>query len=436
MERVPYTRLEPTLHFDVTEHKAEGGCPPLAALVLTGVMAATAMGIGWGISYLNQWFYLLIIIPFILSLILAGVGWVGVGYLKIRSEGVAFLIGLLAGCLCWGAIHYFNWQRYRQEATLKLIAPVKQLVGLQTLEEVMLKKAENFPQPKIENLEGHKRRPEIEKRLAEIQERQSQLRERVAEFQGKIADIRKILASEKTGAEAQAVANWLEADLEPIRRRLEQEAEGDPDVASELFDVNTSPLGTKIHLEVLEVLRGWAGQVSFWEYLKARAAAGYHFSYRRFGFPIRGGWAWAGWVMEVLILSLVAGGVMTIRASKPFCKHCAGWKEENKLGRVHMPAQRAVELLKSGAVGQFANEAKKTGDDIIDVYLSTCPNCKTASSVEVRLEKVTVDKEANESTSDLAHVSYPGRALPPLTMLIPPVEVDRPPEEPTDSHLV
>jgi hypothetical protein len=98
-----------------------------------------------------------------------------------------------------------------------------------------------------------------------------------------------------------------------------------------------------------------------------------------------------------------------------------------------MPAERAAELLKSGAVGQFANEAKKSGDDIIDVYLSTCPNCKGASTVEVRLEHVTVDKEDNESSETLAHVSYPGRALSPLTTLIPPVEVERPPEEPPPS---
>jgi hypothetical protein len=84
------------------------------------------------------------------------------------------------------------------------------------------------------------------------------------------------------------------------------------------------------------------------------------------------------------------------------------------------PAEEAATALTEGALGRLAAVSSGADGDTVALHLAVCPTCGQEASLEVRLEKVTRDKKDNEQTEDLAHVSYPGRALPALEALCPP----------------
>lgn len=97
------------------EYQPEGGFSVVGLPILLGLLGATGIAIGWLASFIGQWFYLIVLFPLAMGFGLIMVG-VYVGHLtKMRSPGLAVLLGLVGAGVTLLAMHYFNYQRFLQE---------------------------------------------------------------------------------------------------------------------------------------------------------------------------------------------------------------------------------------------------------------------------------------------------------------------------------
>ncbi len=103
-------------------YKADGGFSVTGLPILVVALCAAAAGLGWLASFIGQWFYLILLFPIGIGfgLVFAGAG---VGhYTKMRSPGVAVLLGLVSSAVAVLSMHYFNYQRFltQREEVLKM----------------------------------------------------------------------------------------------------------------------------------------------------------------------------------------------------------------------------------------------------------------------------------------------------------------------------
>jgi hypothetical protein len=166
------------------------------------------------------------------------------------------------------------------------------------------------------------------------------------------------------------------------------------------------------------VLRAWAEDKTFWDFLKLKAEQGDTIRWKRgFKLQVHATALWVCWVVECLLVGAIAGLFMN-RGDDPFCARCQTWKVDRKLGRLHVPAGPAVTALKEGALGLFPTQATHDGATL-ELHASVCPSCGAESPVDVRLRKITKNAKEEETEEEVAHVTYPGRALPVLEALAP-----------------
>lgn len=93
-------------------------------------------------------------------------------------------------------------------------------------------------------------------------------------------------------------------------------------------------------------VRGIQNPVGFFGYLPRRAEVGFSIGRSGGGMPITGGFVYALWIVEGLIL--VIGTMLPMRreAKKPFCESCAKWGDTHKLSfEVARPSQATVEMI-------------------------------------------------------------------------------------------
>jgi hypothetical protein len=365
----PAVPIDPSLRYDVTPFVAEGGCPILGTLLLAAGMAALALGLAWGVSAVAQrWFHLLLITPVLLGLLIGVVGERGVGLAKVRSPRAALLIGLGAGLLFIVGVHYFDYIHFRETVAERLRAPIARRLAYELFGE--------------------------------------QLRQIVPDIQ---------FDPEKgeNAREAKVVLNRLGPRLDAERDNLRAQTAANPKAIMDILHED-SPLANETEKEVGAALAAWAEGVGFWEFLGVKAEQGDALRFKRGRvLSLRATWLWLVWGLECLIAGLIPAGLMMIRSGKPFCARCQEWKDERELGRMRRPADATQAALCAGEVGRLASA---TGDDTLALHAAVCPGCGPDGGVDVRLEKVTKKKE-KEETTDLAHVAYPGAALPALEAL-------------------
>jgi hypothetical protein len=98
--------------FDAVPYEPDGGAPAGGvALLLAGTLGAAAL-IGLGVSFLHEYFYIVLFMPMLMGGLvgLAGVGLVRAG--KVRNPGVATVIGVLGGVAVMFFMHYWDALRF------------------------------------------------------------------------------------------------------------------------------------------------------------------------------------------------------------------------------------------------------------------------------------------------------------------------------------
>src|SRR5262249_41240253 len=103
--------LDPSLRLETVPYQPDGGWPPQGLACMFAVAALAAVGLGYLCSWSSQWFYIIILFPFLVGLGIGVFGYLGVSVGKVRSTRAALLAGLFAGFLAMGTMHYANYQR-------------------------------------------------------------------------------------------------------------------------------------------------------------------------------------------------------------------------------------------------------------------------------------------------------------------------------------
>lgn len=110
-EPVPEEAPPPPPRFEVQPYTPDGNFPPLGlALTLGGGLAAAVL-VGFLASFIAQWFYLVILFPFLIGMALGGIGMAFIKVGKLRNPLLAGIAAGLSGVMAMGAMQYFNYQR-------------------------------------------------------------------------------------------------------------------------------------------------------------------------------------------------------------------------------------------------------------------------------------------------------------------------------------
>jgi hypothetical protein len=77
-----------------------------------------------------------------------------------------------------------------------------------------------------------------------------------------------------------------------------------------------------------------------------------------------------------------------------------------------MSQEEAIRLITQGEIVRLADAARPTTKTRLRLTGSICPKCGTSGALDVTLELVRLNEKNEEETSELAHLTYPGVALP------------------------
>lgn len=123
----PEAAAVPPPRFDAQPYAPEGSAPPLGlALTLGGGLAAAVLA-GLLAGFIGQWFYLVILFPAAIGLVLGGVGMAFIRAGKLRNPFLAGIAAVLSGIMAMGTMHYFAYQRALSEVAEKENLPRDQL---------------------------------------------------------------------------------------------------------------------------------------------------------------------------------------------------------------------------------------------------------------------------------------------------------------------
>lgn len=278
------------LHFDTVAFTADGGYSPHGLAIAYGAALVAGVAAGWLASFIGQWFYLILIFPFVMGLIVAAAGAMGVKFGMVRSPLLAGLGGFLGGMAAILSMHYFEYQR---------------------------------------------------------------------------------------------ALNDLEKLNPGFRAEWEKEHKG------------------------------------FKDYINIQANQGVRIGRVGRGNGMNLGYigSYIYWLLEMLLVAGIGFAGMLGAASDPYCEGCRSWKQSRALGRIAIPRDAALEAIQSGAIVQLAETDFADAAGTLVITVSECKQCGQESTIEVKLEEVTKDAKGKESTKQLAHVTYPGHALPVLEAL-------------------
>lgn len=108
-----YDPASSKLQFEVVPYVPDGGGGSLAAtLQLISILSSVGILLGYVVSLIGQYIYLVVIFPALMGL---AVGWFGaktIARYKVRKDLSCAVAGFAAGCLCFLTMHYANFLRF------------------------------------------------------------------------------------------------------------------------------------------------------------------------------------------------------------------------------------------------------------------------------------------------------------------------------------
>jgi hypothetical protein len=101
--------------FEVTPYRPDGGFSQLGSLLAIGLSLVGGLVLGYAAWFVSQWFFLVLIFPFLIGLALGGLGRLGVRLGKVRSPFMAGLAGFCGGCVAMIAMQYFEYLQFQKD---------------------------------------------------------------------------------------------------------------------------------------------------------------------------------------------------------------------------------------------------------------------------------------------------------------------------------
>ncbi len=103
------------LTFDTQPYVPDGGFSAVGLLVLLIGLGAAGIAMGALAYFVSQWFYLILLFPFVIGMVIGGVGMVLVKAGKVRAPWLAGIAGLLAGILAMLTAHFLEYRHFMDE---------------------------------------------------------------------------------------------------------------------------------------------------------------------------------------------------------------------------------------------------------------------------------------------------------------------------------
>ena len=115
--------------FQPEEYKADGGFTLFGLPILLLILCAAGAALGWLASFIGQWFYLIVIFPLAIGIGLVIVGIFAGRLTKMRSPGIAVVMGLISSGVAISSMHYSDYQRFSGARTeLMKLAPLLETI--------------------------------------------------------------------------------------------------------------------------------------------------------------------------------------------------------------------------------------------------------------------------------------------------------------------
>lgn len=119
-EPAPEAAPPPPPRFEALPYAPDGTSPPLGlALTLGGGLAAAVL-VGYVVSFIAQWFYLVVLFPFFIGAMLGGVGMFFIKVGKLRNPLLAGIAAGLSGVMAMGTMHFADYQRFLDNVHQKI----------------------------------------------------------------------------------------------------------------------------------------------------------------------------------------------------------------------------------------------------------------------------------------------------------------------------
>lgn len=161
-------------------------------------------------------------------------------------------------------------------------------------------------------------------------------------------------------------------------------------------------------------------KVSFIDYMEAQAEQGVEVKFGRGGKDKNGfNLGYVGsiiyWIVEVLIVAVIAFCFTAGRSAEPYCNQCHTWKNKRVFGPFFVDNETAVSILYSGEVSKlvdivsFSEPAVSKPSCVLNV--ADCRSCAEDSPLDVQLSLITKNDKGEAEETELIHCTYPGRAL-------------------------
>jgi hypothetical protein len=153
---------------------------------------------------------------------------------------------------------------------------------------------------------------------------------------------------------------------------------------------------------------------SFPSYMALRAHQGVEIS-NHGGSPMNLGYygSCIYWIVEVLIVALIALGMIRETASAPYCGPCANWKEQKTLAAITgdpTVAKRGVESGDPGLIAASGPDTTGVGRNMLSC--AVCASCGGArSTIDLKLTEIIPQQKGAPKKKTRAHASWPGEAL-------------------------
>lgn len=319
--------------FDVTPYRADGGFAASGVVMLITALAIAGAVIGFIAFQVSKLFYLIILFPIVIGLV---VGFVGVKMTKagrVRNPVIGGVAGFAAGVFAMLVMHYSEWQRFKGEVD------------------------DDPDQAALVALPADQRD--------------------------------KLMIAEGASPEEREQADKAVAAYHGFPAFMDFQA----------------TLGVRI---------GKATSGSSDKGLNL----GYYGSY-------------IYWIIEVLIVAGITFAMVRSASAEPFCVGCNEWKQPRVIGFLQAEPNAAAVAVRSGELQRIV-EAGPTSEVATQsrVTVAEC-RCGTEGAADVKLESLTTDAKGNVQAKALAHVRYPGAAVPYLNAMFAPQPTPQPlPPEP------
>lgn len=139
--------------FEARPHQPDGGYSSFGSALLIGSQVAVAAVLGYLLSFVGQYFYLILVFPVVVGLALGGVGIWAIRYGKVRSPWLAGLSGFLGGCVAMCMVQFFDYQRFlgeREQLLADLPPPYLRVLAAEGAErEKLLKLVPREDRPEL-----------------------------------------------------------------------------------------------------------------------------------------------------------------------------------------------------------------------------------------------------------------------------------------------